>query len=441
MSARVCTQCGASASDQAEVCEACGAPLEARRLHEDSDVRIEPERIDAALPIEVPAMTSGRWARVSDQPPPLLDDDADEGNKIVTAPHELPHSSPDVHAAAADRVAVLSENGSTQIAVAGIAAAGGGSDIAIAPSATTTSPQPRASLTDLTAIHPSGPPVPKRPPVLASEALLRDLAPARPARRALRFWCPLLGVLGTAIAWLLTQGQGLGWLIAGTFAALAVLGLPPMPYQGRASAVTTVSATGLVLLLWTDPTGPAGTRRVLLTASVTLLASGLLFRAWHRASGLSRSIVALGVVLASLFLWLSGGLNDLTLVDTEWQSWLPRVVALSFAMLLLLALLAFMDARSTGGATVWAILILCWNALNAAVTILHDAWPKQARAFDLGRIPTTTLLVWTSAPLLTALLAIGLAQLMAAGVADATQRRCMPGLRRHRQSLAPRSLH
>lgn len=427
MSARVCSECGASASDDAELCETCGAPLEPRRLHEDSDVRIEPERIDAALPSER-SPSNGRWARVSDQPP-SADDDDDDGSKIDTGLLELPQ--PNVPAMSEQQHA-LSASSSSPIAVSASAAAIGGSDIAVAASAISIS-HGRISITDIPAIAVSAPAHPKRPPVLASEALLRDIAPARPARRALRFWCPLLGVLGTANAWALTHGLGLGWLLAGAFAALAVLGLPPMPYQGRAAAVTTVSATGLVMLLWSDATEPKGATRVMLTAAVTLLASGLLFRAWHRASGLARLIVAMGVLLASLFLWISGDLADLTLVDTEWQSWLPRLVALTFAMLLTLSLLAFMDARSTGGSTVWAASVLSWNAVHSAVAIVHDAWPKAAHGFDLSRVSTNTLLVWTSGPLLTTLLSVGLAQLMAAGVAEARQRG--GGLRRPRHGL------
>jgi hypothetical protein len=255
----------------------------------------------------------------------------------------------------------------------------------------------------------------------------------------------VLGVLGTVNAWILMHGQGLGWLLAGTFAALALLGLPPMPYPGRASAVTTVSATGLAIALWSDARTPGGTSRVMLTVSVILLASGLLFRAWHRASGLSRFMVASGVLLASLFLWFSGGLTDLMLPDTTWQSWLPRIVGLGFCLLLLLALLAFMDARSTGGSAVWATGILFWNAVYASTTIVRAAWPTQAHDLDFARIADTTLLAWTSVPLLTALLSIGIAQLIAAGVAGSTQRRNTTSMRPPPSSLrdfstpAPRS--
>jgi len=277
--------------------------------------------------------------------------------------------------------------------------------------------------------------VPRRPPVLASEALLRDIAPSRPARHALRVWCPLLGALGAANAWLLTHGQGMGWPLAGAFCALALLGLPPMPYSGRASAVSTVSATALALLLWSDAPSEGGATRVMLTVAVNLLATGLLFRSWHRASVVARIIVGAGIALSSLHLWLSGEFHELTLSDVTWQSWLPRIVVLVFCILLLLSLLAFMDARSTGGASVWAAFVLIWQGLHSVVTIVHAGWPKDAEAFDLARVPRDTLLAWTSTPLLSGLLAIALAQLLAAGLASAAQRHNTTSMRPPPSSL------
>ena len=436
MSARACTECGTAASEEAEQCDSCGGQLTPRRLHEESDVRIEAERLGAVLPIETP-LPDGRWARVSDHPGPMLGPDS----KVVAALAELPQEAIDIvqeaHTRSSDAPAPLDSHkpASHDIAIAaqqpGTAEASGPvatAAIGSGPPVRTSFAAPHPASSTSTGPHASQSQA-RRPPVLASEALLRDIAPSRPARRALRVWCPVLGALGVINAWVLTHGQGLGWPLAGAFCALALLGLPPMPYSGRASAVTTVSAMGLGLLLWSDAPSPGGASRIMLAAAVALLGSGLLFRAWHRASALSRFIVASGIGLASLFLWLSGELSDLTLVDTAWQSWLPRVVALTLALLLLLSLLAFMDARSTGGAAVWAGFILCWMGVHSVAAILHAAWPKGADAIDLARIPHDTLLAWTSAPLLTALLSIGLAQLMAAGVADATQRRNTTSMR------------
>jgi len=447
MSTRVCTECGASASEDADACEACGAPRKPQRRdeghesnesHEDSEPRARDDAHAAPSAPEAPAAANGATEHVSasEQQPQEHDaathaDDANGQTAHAPAASERqPRSEASAHGEAASEGVSADLQGRTshgthaQQTVAQARAMG---SVETHDSAIAATSQP------------------KRPPVLASEALLRDIAPAQPARGALRLWCPLLGVLGTVNAWTLTSGHGLGWLLASAFAALALLGLPPMPYQGRAAAVTTVSATGLVLLLWSDASSPTAATRVALTVSVTLLASGLLFRSWHRASRLSRLIVALGVSLASLCVWLNGDLVDLTLVDTEWQSWLPHVFGLAFCMLLLLSLLAFMDARSTGGATVWAVSILCWNALYSGISIIHDAWPKWAQGLDFNRLSTTALLVRTSTPLLITLLSISVAQLLAAGVADSTQRRGVTSSRGSRSSLrdfstpAPRS--
>jgi hypothetical protein len=430
MSACACIECGAAVEDAAEHCASCGATLEARRLHEGSDVRIESERLGAALTAEH-ALGAGRWGRVSDHPAALehgepmtglvavrdakqLDEPSHHGStdtplRAVPAPPDIkPPTSLAQPAPSAELAHLVNHDGP------------------FVPGPDASMPRTAAGeARPLTAIaNPNaGTTQPRRPPVLASEALLRDLAPSRPARRALRVWCPLLGVLGAAAAWFLTNGQGTGWPLAGAFAGLALLGLPPMPYPGRASAVTTVAGTALALVLWTDAGTSDGLATILLTTSVMLLASGLYFRAWHRASVLARFIVSSGVISGAAFLWMRGDIADLTLFDTAWQSWLPRLMGLGFGILLMLALLAFMDARSTGGASVWASFVLCWYGVYAAVEILHAAWPKDAAKLDVSLIPVDTLLAWTSAPLLTALLALGMAQLMAAGLAEASSRR------------------
>ena len=412
MSARACNECGApAASDEDSHCAVCGGSLEPRRLHEDSEVRVEPERLGAALPNASP-IPDRRWGRVSDHPGANLSD-----SKAVPQLLNSPHPPAIEQAPVQELDSVVQP----EAAAAPPQSAVPHSDIAVVPGpapAPVLSPKPPAA----TQISTSQSAAPRRPPVLASEALLRDIAPSRPARNALRVWCPLLGVLGATNAWLLTRGEGLGWPLAGAFCALALLGLPPMPYSGRASAVSTVSATALALLFWSDGPSEGGASRVMLTVAVNLLATGLLFRSWHRASVVARIIVGAGIALSSLHLWLSGEFHELTLSDITWQSWLPRIVVLVFCILLLLSLLAFMDARSTGGASVWAAFVLVWQGLHSVVTIVHAGWPKDAEAFDLARVPTDTLLAWTSTPLLSGLLAIGLAQLLAAGLASAVQR-------------------
>jgi hypothetical protein len=257
----------------------------------------------------------------------------------------------------------------------------------------------------------------QRPPVLASEALLRDLAPAEPAPSLLRLWAPLLGLFGAGAAWLLTQGRGLGVPLTGAFAALALLGVPRMPYTARAGAVATVAATGLALVLWADMGSLHGPRTLVLTLTIVLLASGLFFRSWHRASSLARLIVTLGVFLGVGYLWMSEAFSSFTMQDTAWQSWLPRLIMLPFGLLLMVSLLVFMNARTTAGAAAWAGLLLIWYGLHAAIEVLQAAWPKVEAQPDFARLELETMLAWGSAPIFSALLALGLAQLIAAAVA------------------------
>ena len=418
MSARACNECGApAANDEDSQCAVCGASLvsseDSRRLHEGSDVRVEISRLGASTPAPSP-VPDGRWARVSDHPRAELSD-SKEVPQLLNSPHPT---------AAEDALPVQEvDNATPPHAAETSAQPAQHSDIGVVPGpvpASVLSPKPPAP--PLSATTSQSVAVPRRPPVLASEALLRDIAPSRPARNALRIWCPILGVIGAANAWYLTRGQGMGWPLAGAFCALALLGLPPMPYSGRASAVSTVSATALALLFWSDAPSEGGGSRFMLTVAVNLLATGLLFRSWHRASLVARIIVGAGIILSGLHLWLSGELQELTLADVTWQSWLPRIVVFLFCILLLLSLLAFMDARSTGAAGAWSAFTLIWQGMHSAVTIVHAGWPKDAATFELARVPTQTLLAWTSTPLLSALLSVALAQLLAAGLASAAQR-------------------
>ena len=75
------------------------------------------------------------------------------------------------------------------------------------------------------------------PPVLASECLRKDFAPASPGGRPVRGVTTLVGVLGLGIALLLGRMQGLGIPLGGAFAALALLGVVPLAYAARAATV------------------------------------------------------------------------------------------------------------------------------------------------------------------------------------------------------------
>jgi hypothetical protein len=419
MNAHTCMACGSDVDGDAVRCKVCGADREGDVLHEGSDVRLEVERLGEALPHKDLSLPAGRWGRASEHP--KLDPD---GMRALSHVFEAEPTRVE-----SERPAAPVEPEAAEVPVIAPAPRVESPLLAAAPSHTENSgpravaPHEEVSLASLVT-PPTDPrhgtgshPAIVRPPVLASEALQRDLTPSEPAPRLLRFWCPVLGLMGVCATWFLTHGRELGAPLCGAFAALALLGVPRMGYTARAGAVATVAATGLALVLWADGGSEAGPQAVVLTLTVTLLATGLLFRAWHRASVLSRFMVALGILLGVSFLWMSEAFAQLTLLDTTWQSWAPILVALPFGILLMLSLLVFMNARTTAGAGAWACFVLLWYALHATVEVLHAVWPKDAEAPDFSRVDLQTLLAWGSAPIFSALLALGLAQLIAATLA------------------------
>jgi hypothetical protein len=131
-------------------------------------------------------------------------------------------------------------------------------------------------------------------------------------------------------------------------------------------------------------------------------------------------MVALGILLGASFLWMSGVFNQLTMLDTAWQSWAPRLVGFPFGILLMLSLLSFMNARTTAGAAAWATFVLLWYALYTTLDLLHAVWPKSAEQPDFTLVDSQRMLALGSAPIFSALLALGLAQLIAAGIARST---------------------
>ncbi|HKU36886.1 MAG TPA: hypothetical protein VJR89_02030 [Polyangiales bacterium] len=421
--------CGSEVADGAERCPVCGAETDGELLHEGSEVRLEIERLGEELTSKDLSLPAGRWGRASEHPPPVAGvrpvtlslDSEPVHEEAPPAPSQESEQSP---GDAGDRSnGHGAEQPPPQAASLAEDTAPSQAEEA-APPPPVIAPHEEISLAAL--VPPPAPEVRHgtgghnavvRPPVLASEALQRDLTPSEPSPRLLRFWSPSLGLLGVSATWLLTHGSGIGAPLCGAFVALVLLGLPRMAYAARAAAVSTVSATGLSLVLWADNGAESGPQAVVLALAVTLLASGLLFRAWHRASMLSRVMVLLGILLGATALWMSETFEQVTLLDTTWQSWAPLLVALPFGMLLMLSLLVFMNARTTAAAGAWASFVLLWYALHSTLEVLHAVWPKDLESPEFSRVDPQTLLAWGSAPIFSALLALGLAQLIAATLA------------------------
>lgn len=283
----------------------------------------------------------------------------------------------------------------------------------------TPAPQPAARLSDGSRPTPSGQSA-GRPPVLASEALRKDLAPAAPAGAGVRRTTIGLGALGAMVSLAVSGGAGLGLPLGGAFIAMAALGLVPLRYQARAAALVTLSGSGLAVVTWSQLERSTDLERLVLLVGVLLLSMSLLFRSWHRASLLARALVALGVSLCAGWLAISGALPNLLILEAGWQRWLPAVLPVPLVIALLLSLLAYMDSRSTGGCGAWAGLLLGWYTVYCWAELLPLYWPPHAGGLDLARVSADLAITALAGPLFAVVLAAGLAQLLSVATAAET---------------------
>ena len=162
-----------------------------------------------------------------------------------------------------------------------------------------------------TATYPELSPPAVARPVLASEALMDDLAPVEPARAKARMACIALGVVCLALAiapLLLDQATTrLGFALAATLACLATFAsMDRLSYARRAAALVLVG--GLGLIAGVGGIGPAAAIAIAGTGSATtrvlgatVLPAALLFRAKYRAFRGARWILAAAFATALPF--------------------------------------------------------------------------------------------------------------------------------------------
>lgn len=267
---------------------------------------------------------------------------------------------------------------------------------------------------------PQGPstlPPPKRdagPPVLASEALRRELSPAEPGLASSRAAICVTSLVGAGLSLYRVGLESQGIAIAVGYLALMAMSLAPMPYAGRATALTTVAGAGVLAATWVrfglDPDPQA----LGLMGVVLLLATGLHLRAWHRGSGTARALVALGMGAGVVWLAARGSLSDLSSLDPDFRQSLPRVLQIPFGLLLMVSLLAFMDARTTGGCGAWAAGLWLWYATLMSVELVSQAWTGSG--IDWTRVDASQTLALVGIPLLLPTVGMGLAQLIASAL-------------------------
>lgn len=248
------------------------------------------------------------------------------------------------------------------------------------------------------------------PPQLASEAMRREMRPSEPATLSSRVALALLGALGAVSSLLLLGSDGFGLPLSGAFVLALLLGVVPMPYPARAAVLVTLAGAGLAIVSLQGLDRAEALVGLVLMFGITILATALFFRAWHRGSLLARALITLGIAICVGWLWMGQGLTALAILETDWHRWLPPVLQVPLALILMLCLLAFMDARSTGGCTVWAWLLLLWFATHSAVGLVAAA---DAAGGGLVGLPEGVIAAAIGQPLFTALLTLGLAQLLA----------------------------
>ncbi|HVK71369.1 MAG TPA: hypothetical protein VM694_43250 [Polyangium sp.] len=288
-----------------------------------------------------------------------------------------------------------------------------------ATSATTSSPPP--------SFGPSSPRSDERPretpakPLLASEALMEDLAPIEPARQAARFWCAAVGLGFAGLGALPLVGLRPG----GTVAALVsfVLGgvtlaaaLTRVSYRHRGVAMLVLGM--LAALVGFGGVGPAagiaasapllGFARLL---AATTLPAALLFRARYRAYAGARWLLAGAFVCALPFVILT---------VLRLAALLPELATIgSFVALIVIAaaLVGFMGSETTGAGTYVGL-----GVLGGLGTELAMADLSHPGAFATWQSPTSTILAAVAFVAATGLSAMGLFQILAWRLSDDARR-------------------
>lgn len=277
-------------------------------------------------------------------------------------------------------------------------------------------------------------PIPRSqpPPYLASSTASRVGRPIEPWRDSLRqlmfLWgVALLAVFATPLAtspmmfsWdLIIDGEGtakLPPLLLGAIGLLsAVVAAIPMQPAARGAIAAVLGLAGIIV-----PVALVGLppwQQLLPAGAVLLLVPSLLVRAEYRDALLPRLLITIGV-LASLVLYLlpTGDTIPLVglfklLVDAPGAQKVVPVLALAEFAIVLMALLAWLPSPTTGGAKLWAWLLILW-ALVSHVALLAVA----GGALDkIQGAPNAALVAWIAGTSSPAGLAIGAAYLVLIG--------------------------
>jgi hypothetical protein len=233
---------------------------------------------------------------------------------------------------------------------------------------------PRVSVPDREASLPNVP-VPPGPPILASDLLREQMRPSSPGEKALRRTTVALGAVGALGVLLLGGVHPLTFVSLALLIAMTTLALTPISYRGRAMALFLIGAIATGVALWQQTLQGMPPEGLILAGATILLGGSLLFRAYYRGARLARVVVTFGVLALGAWFFVSGGHESLVMLDGNWQSWSPAIAHMTFGLLALLSLMAFMDNSTRGGSHVWAVALLILYAVHSGLLVASEVWP------------------------------------------------------------------
>jgi hypothetical protein len=245
-------------------------------------------------------------------------------------------------------------------------------------------------------------------PLLASEALIEDLAPLEPARGAARLWCAALGGGFLLFGVLALVGLGPGGpyaaapeIVLGCISLVAAL--VRLTYRQRAATMIFLGLLSAVVGLRGLGTATAvdgwGLMR---TLSAMMIPAALLFRARYRAYAPARWFLGGAIVSALPFVAFSVARLVTLPFGIEAVGALIAIAAVGAS------LLGFMGAETTGGGSTTALGVILALAADVALSALGG----QAAPVPLMRV--AHVVAWAAAFAGTsAMAALGLFQLLA----------------------------
>jgi hypothetical protein len=260
-------------------------------------------------------------------------------------------------------------------------------------------------------------PAAQPPPYLASQTASRLIRPIEPWRDGLRAWMFLAGLgllaaFATPLAssparfnWTaILDGQGAARLPPLVLAAVGLLSIVfaivPMPVAPRGLIATLLGVAGIGV-----PIAIAGLPPWLVLVplgGMLVLVPGLLARDEYRDALIPRLVVTLGAggVLLPFLLPQNDAIPLVSvfkhLIDLPGAQKVEPALTLGMITIVVMSLLAWLPAPVTGGAKVWAWLLILWALIAHVILLVVHGVIAGGLGGALTSAPNATLLGWVA---------------------------------------------